>query len=292
MPTASFILLSGILMRTGCREKAGEDGSFLFVVSCNRMIWNMACDIYISKFLRDIKFGSPTCGNPADFFSGNLADERKIYQYLMEHGNTEDNKSICGSTASYASFGTARGMDMRGLEQPRVYDAKRNQKNEFVTNFAYALAYSVSNVVSEAGGHGATDARTQTRSEKAAQWFISHYPLLGGLASGFKVIEDYSLCNREEISVAAVNVAAGEIYVNPAAGLDFEELKFVLAHEFLHAGLMHHERLKGRDPYLFNVACDYVVNGWLCEMGIGKMPDRGLFDESLTGVSAESLYHK
>ncbi len=273
-------------------EKAGEDGSFLFVVSCNRMIWNMACDIYISKFLRDIKFGSPTCGNPADFFSGNLADERKIYQYLMEHGNTEDNKSVCGSTASYASFGTARGMDMRGLEQPRVYDAKRNQKNEFVTNFAYALAYSVSNVVSEAGGHGAMDARAQTKSEKAAQWFISHYPLLGGLASGFKVIEDYSLCNREEISVAAVNVAAGEIYVNPAAGLDFEELKFVLAHEFLHAGLMHHERLKGRDPYLFNVACDYVVNGWLCEMGIGKMPDRGLFDESLTGVSAESLYDR
>ncbi len=173
-------------------EKAGEDGACLWVVSCNRMIWNMACDIYISKFLRDIKFGSPTCGNPADFFSGNLADERKIYQYLMEHGNTEDNKSVCGSTASYASFGTAGGMDMRGLEQPRVYDAKRNQKNEFVTNFAYALAYSVSNVVSEAGGHGATDARTQTKSEKAAQWFISHYPLLGGLASGFKVIEDYS----------------------------------------------------------------------------------------------------
>ena len=28
-----------------------------------------------------------------------------------------------------------------------------------------------------------------------------------------------------------------------------------------------------RDPYLWNVACDYVINGWLVEMGVGEMPD-------------------
>lgn len=63
--------------------------------------------------------------------------------------------------------------------------------------------------MSEAGGHGEVTRNTHTASEKAAQWFISHYPLLGGLAAGFKIIEDYSYCNQEEISVAAVNVTAG-----------------------------------------------------------------------------------
>jgi hypothetical protein len=34
------------------------------------------------------------------------------------------------------------------------------------------------------------------------------------------------------------------------------------------------ERL-GRDPYLWNVACDYVINGWLVEMGLGELPKVG-----------------
>lgn len=294
-------------------EKAVQDGSTEWVVSCNQALWNMACDIYIAKFLHDIKFGSPTCANPTDYFPVSLTDERKIYQYLMEHGYGTDGMQRTESTANKGGktagrqkdeyktvggklqrgdgYGTAAGMDMQGLERPLVYNATRNQKNEFMFNFAFALAYSVSSVVSEAGGHGGENCKN-TASEMAAQWFISHYPLLGGLAAGFHIIEDYRLCNQEEISIAAVNVTKGEIYVNPAAGLNKEELKFVLAHEFLHAGLMHHERREGRDPYLWNVACDYVINGWLREMGVGEMPDQGLYDESLKDVSAEELYDR
>ncbi len=282
-------------------EKTLPNGTAEWVVSCNKQIWNLACDIYVSKFLYDIKFGSPTCENPEYLLSGNLTDERKIYQYLMERG--DDGSGGGGHTsgrrsggvdgmASHGSFGTAEFMDMRGLEHPRVYDIKRNQKNEFMVKFAYALAYSVSSVVGEAGGHGEKSVRAHTKSEQAAQWFISHYPLLGGLAAGFLIIEDYGCCNEQEISVAAVNVTEGKIYVNPAAGLSDEELKFVLAHEFLHAGLMHHGRCAGRDAYLWNVACDFVINGWLKEMGVGQMPDRGLYDEALKGVSAESLYDR
>ena len=91
--------------------------------------------------------------------------------------------------------------------------------------------------------------------------------------------------------IAAVSADRGEIYVNPAAGLKEEELKFVMAHEFLHAGLMHGKREEGRDPYLWNVACDYVINGWLHEMQIGQMPEQGgLYDEKLSNISAEELY--
>ena len=70
-----------------------------------------------------------------------------------------------------------------------------------------------------------------------------------------------------------------------------EEWRFVLAHEYLHAGLMHHQRCAGRDRYLWNVACDFCVNSWLVEMGIGQMPPDGLlYDKSLQGLSAESIY--
>jgi predicted metal-dependent peptidase len=37
-------------------------------------------------------------------------------------------------------------------------------------------------------------------------------------------------------------------------------MKFVMAHEFLHVGLRHDERQQGRDPFLWNVACDYAIN--------------------------------
>ena len=63
-------------------------------------------------------------------------------------------------------------------------------------------------------------------------------------------------------------MATREIYVNPSVGLNREEWIFVLAHELLHVGLRHDERRGYRDPYLWNVACDYVINGWLVEMRV------------------------
>lgn len=53
----------------------------------------------------------------------------------------------------------------------------------------------------------------------------------------------------------------------------YGERRFVIAHELLHAGLRHDTRGGGRDPWLWNVACDYVINGWLAEMDVGDRPD-------------------
>ena len=64
-----------------------------------------------------------------------------------------------------------------------------------------------------------------------------------------------------------------------------------MAHEYLHAGLCHYERCQGRDRYLWNVACDYVINDWLHEMRIGDMPEEGLlYDKELHAMSAEAIY--
>ena len=99
------------------------------------------------------------------------------------------------------------------------------------------------------------------------------------------------VCGRMDVTVAAVSPSRREIYVNPAAGLSEPELRFVMAHEFLHVGLGHVERRQGRDAYLWNVACDFAINDWLVEMRVGAFPQvGGLLDPELRGLSAEAIY--
>lgn len=247
------------------------------------LLWNMACDIYIDKFLADIKFGQRIHENIETVFSGSLDDEIKIYNQLLEQNITGNNNQ----------FGTAAigSPDMKGLDSPIEYDDSKGQFNRYSKGFSQALARSVTKAVSNAAGLDYKSDNYLSPGIQAAKWFINHYPLLGGLASHFKIIEDYSFCQRNDIQIAAIDVTLGELYLNPSAALTFEELKFILAHEYLHAGLMHHNRCNGRDHYLWNVACDFVINGWLHELQIGAMPEIGLlYDESLQGMSAESIY--
>lgn len=232
----------------------------------NPALWNMACDMYIEKFLGNLKFG--TCPNPykVEGFSVGNKDEAEIYQYLVKNPGTYK----------------AKGLNMIGLDKPMHYE--KGHKNQFIEEFAYALTSSVTEVLGD---------KCLTSAQKAAQWFINRYPLLGGIAAGFDVVESHDVCMAENIQVAAVAPEEGKIFVNPRCRLSWEELKFVLAHEFLHAGLGHHTRRMGRDPFLWNVACDYVINSWLVEMGIGRAPKLGLlFDEELSGMSAEEIYDR
>ncbi len=244
-------------------------------------LWNMACDIYISRFLSDIKFGKSDIDMSRLTIGDTSASELKIYEHLV---NTH-------VSADLASFGTAGEFsDMIGTDSPLTY---RYGTNHYITEFAYALADSVRSVIDEAADRPTGYTTRKSVMQKAADWFINHYPLLGGLASGFKLIETTGRTNLSDIEIAAVNVINGEIYVNPSAGLAPEEWKFVLAHEYLHAGLQHHARRNGRDPYLWNIACDFVINGWLNEMQIGTMPQKGLmYDEALKNQSAEEIYDR
>lgn len=126
---------------------------------------------------------------------------------------------------------------------------------------------------------------------QARRWLIAHYPLLGSLLTQFELVEDVDVCRRMEVGIAAIHVGNGEIYINPARGLTLEQAKFVLAHEVLHAGLAHGTRRRGRDPFLWNVACDFVINDWLLQMNVGTPPDAGmLYDEALRGQAAEDIY--
>jgi len=249
----------------------------------NKKIWNIACDIYVDKFLDDIKFGEPLYKAPTGYFPQSvLEDEQKIYDYLIRESWNEDDHSF--------GVGSDDTMDMSGLDNPLEYKKDRwgyQQRNEFSSSFAYALASSVSSAINLAADR---DYEINSMGRRVANWFINNYPLFGALAASFKIVEDLDTCRKHDISIAAVNAWDGEIYINTSMNLPEEEWRFVMAHEFLHAALLHHRRCEGRDPYLWNIATDYVINGWLFEMQIGVMPEGVLFDPAFKNKSAEEIY--
>ncbi|MER8183922.1 hypothetical protein [Kitasatospora sp. NPDC094015] len=172
---------------------------------------------------------------------------------------------------------------------------RQRPPEDWTLAFAAALTRTMSAAMDVAGGRRdeLTGERVPERPwHRALNWFISSYPLLGGLAAGITLVADAELARAQGIAVAAVNAEAGEIYLNPLRHHTDLEWRFVLAHEMLHAALRHGDRCGARDPFLFNVAADYVINGWLLEMGVGEMPEGLLHDPALAGLSAEEVYDR
>lgn len=244
--------------------------------------WNAACDCYLARFLGDLKLGRP----PEDMRISTdfpARTEERLYELFCERGIPD----------YWREAGTA------GPGQPDMILAPKElsrwgREVDWTERFAVGLTHAVASAVNVAGGlegFGRSASESMTAARRAKNWFLSSFPLLGALAAAFDIIEDPLVCSRLQISVAAVDIEGKEIFINPAAGLDEYEARFVMAHELLHVGLRHDVRRLGRDPYLWNVACDFVINGWLVEMGLGELPKIGvLYDPELKGISAEALY--
>ena len=164
---------------------------------------------------------------------------------------------------------------------------------------AGAIRSSVAKAIEAAGqaarGRSTAKRNPNSMAERARSWFIAGYPLLAALAAGFEIVEDERVCQARDIAVAAVNAEERQVFINPRFPWTEGGMRFVMAHELLHVGLRHEPRRQGRDPYLWNVACDYVINGWLVEMGVGEMPvDTLLLDPELglERLSAEEVYDR
>lgn len=69
-----------------------------------------------------------------------------------------------------------------------------------------------------------------------------------------------------------------------------EERDAVFLHELLHAALLHSLRRGVRDPQLFNIAADIVVNGMVAAEGSVRLPSGGLRDTQLEHHSVEEIY--
>lgn len=256
-----------------------------FQEKANPRLWNAACDVAVCRLLDGFGFRLEAAGNAA----GEILDpagipgtiEADIYAWMVAQG--------CPDAAW--SLGTAGPHPDMVHEPVPPWQAKIRWGDLFVAG----LRAAVQRAVEVAGGRVLRFDGAATRvsaAEEARRWFIDRFPLLGAVAAAFRIIEDPLVCRSLEVSVAAVSDTAGEIYVNPAGGLSGDELRFVMAHELLHAALRHLARRRGRDPFLWNVACDYVVNGWLLEMAVGAMPAGLLHDPQLKGLSADAVYDR
>jgi predicted metal-dependent peptidase len=236
----------------------------------------------VNSFLLEIKIGKPgPIVLPEEFMR---RSEESLYRQFTEQGIPD--------TLIDVGTGGPRLRDMFWLPEPET--SSRNQVLTFPQAFAIGLQGAVLSAVDVAAGNAdrlVNPTQSRTIAARARLWFMSSYPLLGALATNFKLIEDAKLCQRLDISIAAIDEELQEIYINPDAGLSELEARFVIAHELLHAGLRHSARRQGRDPFLWNVSCDYVINQWLIEMGIGSIPHMGLLhDTELKGFSAEAIY--
>ncbi|MDR1439134.1 MAG: hypothetical protein LBJ10_03720, partial [Clostridiales bacterium] len=249
-------------------------------------LWNMACDCVAEKFLSDLKLGVPLY--PGALPAG-INDEERLYRRLCGMAGT------AAGVAEYSGRGTAgeSNPDMSLEPYGRYAQYGQGAPPQWEGLFAQGLSDAVRDAVKKAAGEmGEKRGRIYSRAERAREWFVSSYPLLGAIAANFRIIDDALVCQRMQISTAAVYPAMGEIYLNPAANLGDGALRFVMAHEFLHAALRHDARQEWRDAYIWNVACDFVINGWLAEMGVGERPDGLLHDEQFKGMSAEGVYDR
>ncbi|WP_020523967.1 vWA domain-containing protein [Catelliglobosispora koreensis] len=230
-----------------------------------------AC-LVVTRFQHQLKLGEAPIAVPADLPGG---DESRLAEVWRALGVPAEMKHLgCGGAAPDHEPGLPPRSIVEGKEPT------------WVQRFAIGLASAAANAVEEAGERtvrqkGEID--PDNPWEQARRWFVTAFPLLAALAAGFKIVADAELARSWQISVAAFDASVGEIYAN-------REHRFVLAHEMLHAALRHGDRVGLRDPYQWNVAADYVINGWLVEMGVGQMPEDCLYDPALKGRGAEDVY--
>jgi predicted metal-dependent peptidase len=248
------------------------------------LLWNAACDTVADHLLHSFKIGQP----PRDFsldpaFAG--MREEEIYDLLAEP------RGVRVALKTFAGAGRPDMVRMKPL--PRVYSST-SPRRDYENLLAEGIRLAVDEAVEEAAetlGQAEERPSTWRPAELARRWVINEFPLLGALATQIRIIADAKLCERLDVSIAAVNGFLGEMYLHPGWKLTQDELVFIYVHELLHVALLHHTRCRGRDPWLWNVSCDFIINGWLVEMGVGRLPSIGaLYDPRLQGMSAEEVY--
>ena len=107
----------------------------------------------------------------------------------------------------------------------------------------------------------------QDRVIVARVGLLLRHPFFGNMATRLKVENCDDWC-----PTAATD--GRHLYYNTQFfnALSNKEIEFVIAHEILHCVFDHLIRREDRDPMLFNIAADYIVNNTLVRDRIGDIP--------------------
>jgi predicted metal-dependent peptidase len=116
---------------------------------------------------------------------------------------------------------------------------------------------------------------------------LLRHPFFGNMATRLRIT-----AADEFIPTAAVD--GRNLYFNTQFfnAMDNKEIEFVIAHEILHMVFDHLTRREDRNPYLYNVACDYIVNNMLVRDRIGTKPKlvECFQDFKYDGWTSEEVY--
>jgi predicted metal-dependent peptidase len=93
-------------------------------------------------------------------------------------------------------------------------------------------------------------------------------------------------------TIPAAATDGRDVFFNPEflTSLPSAQQDGVLLHEILHSALLHPLRLGEREPQLWNIAADIVVNGMILQQSGVELPPGGLRDEKLEHLSVEEVY--
>ena len=111
------------------------------------------------------------------------------------------------------------------------------------------------------------------------------YPFFGSVVA--------SVGYKENKDIPTAGTDGETIYYNPEylGCLSVEEQTFVFAHEVCHIAFNHILRSEGKDPELWNIATDGVINQFLKRDGLKMAKGGGDIAEAIT-YDAEQLYEK
>ena len=111
------------------------------------------------------------------------------------------------------------------------------------------------------------------------------YPFFGSVVA--------SVGYKENKDISTAGTDGETIYYNPEylEGLSVEEQTFIFAHEVCHIAFNHILRSEGKNPELWNIATDGVINQFLKRDGL-KIAPGGVDMTEAINYDAEQLYEK
>jgi predicted metal-dependent peptidase len=138
----------------------------------------------------------------------------------------------------------------------------------------------------------ATDQKILDKLVTARIALLLKHPFFGNLATRLKIVNADDWC-----PTAATDGRHFFYNVKFIDSLTTKETEFLFGHEVLHNVFEHMMlRSEGRDPQIWNIACDYAVNQILVDYRIGEMPkgkkgeNKGFQDDKYKDWASEKIY--
>ena len=130
-----------------------------------------------------------------------------------------------------------------------------------------------------------SDEEIRERIVQSRVRLLLKHPFFGNLATRLKLKNADDFCPTA--ATDGRHFYYNREFITP---LTPEELDFLVGHEVMHCVYDHMERREGRNPQIWNMATDYVINGQLVREGLGKMPKQGLHDSKYYDKNSDEVY--